>query len=523
MDLNNRGTSFLASIIPWDRKTPIDTEANPHALPDLPALNATIRPAGVRRGKVNYTVHELPEIGRTTQPEIEVARRYLLRGEHPERLIDIKYPEQQYPEWPGITSVALGGGRPILSHREGCMLKHEAERFIDPNPPLDLNDQGTLKHWLFDSTHSVYLTRCEILKKKWEAYNESGRRLREKCRQDYIALHGNQKSWWTEPYEPVSFERWLEMHQHTDAHRHKWKHHGAIPGTAHIAKEWPGKRFQFVSVVWQTKATGADIKRERARWEKSLDKPDRCVTLAEAACLRDDSADGVETRKVLRRDGITVEKYDAAEEFRALSEVSWEQDRALRRLLWIADEADSGRLPYFERAFWRQTKDIPRKALGKRLAQKIRRGVEAAKIGRLLDPLAEHAWDLEHGFAKVTKPERRILDAGGTFLDAAKERAKLDAVNAAKAAVREAKAKVAADAEKERLRRADEYLKAQYGLSIPLDAWSFEFEGRTYRIHSKRGLVDQSTGKAATNIFAEWDDLEGLPGPDQDDYDFAER
>lgn len=490
-----RRTSFLASIIPYDRKTPIDTEVNPYALPDLPALNATIRPAGVRRGKGNYTVDELPEIGRTPQPEIEVARLYLLRGEHPERLIDIKYPEQHYPEWPGITSVTHGGGRLVLSPREGWMLKHEAERFIDPDPPLDLNDQGTFEHWLFGRTHSVYLTRREILKKKWEAYNENGRRLRERCRQDYLALHGNRKSWWTEPYEPVSFERWLEMHQHTDAHPDKWKHHGAIPGTAHIAKERPVKKFQLVNVVWQTKPTAADIKRGRARWQESLNKPDRCVTLAEAACLRDDSADGVETRKVLRRDGITVEKYDAAEEFRALSEVSWEQDRAHRRLLWIADEADAGRLPYFERAFWRQTRDIPRKTFGKLLAQKIRRGAEAAKIGRLLDPLAEHAWDLEHGFAKVTKPERRILDAGGTFLDAAKERVTLDAKNAAKAAVKEAKAKVAADAEKERLRRADKYLKAQYGLNIPLDAWSFEFEGRTYRIHSKRGLVDQSTGR----------------------------
>jgi hypothetical protein len=89
MDLNDRRTSFLASIIPCDRKTPIDTEANPHTLPDLPALKATIRPAGMRRGKVNYTVDEWPKIGRTAAPEIEAARRYLLNGGHPERKIDI--------------------------------------------------------------------------------------------------------------------------------------------------------------------------------------------------------------------------------------------------------------------------------------------------------------------------------------------------------------------------------------------------------------------------------------------------
>src|SRR5262249_7806450 len=154
-------------------------------------------------------------------------------------------------------------------------------------------------------------------------------------------------------------------------------------------------------------------------------------TLADAAHLRDQDTDGAETRKVLRKAGFTVEKYDATEEFRALSEVSWEQDRALRRWSWIADEADQGRLPYLVRDFLRQTKDIPREALGHRLAQKIRRGVEAAKIGRPPDPLAEHAWDLEHGFARVTKPEQRILDAGGSFMDAAVERARLDAKNAA--------------------------------------------------------------------------------------------
>ena len=38
---------------------------------------------------------------------------------------------------------------------------------------------------------------------------------------------------------------------------------------------------------------------------------------------------------------------------------------------------------------------------------------------------------------------------------------------------------------------------SQFGLSIPTDAWSFEFEGKTWRIRGKRGLVDQSTGLPA--------------------------
>src|SRR5260370_18781582 len=80
--------SFLSDIIPYDRKTPIDTEANPYALPDLPALKATIRPAGVRRGQVNYTVDDFPEIAPTTRPAEETARHYLLRGEPPERKLD---------------------------------------------------------------------------------------------------------------------------------------------------------------------------------------------------------------------------------------------------------------------------------------------------------------------------------------------------------------------------------------------------------------------------------------------------
>jgi hypothetical protein len=474
--------TFLNDIIPWDRKTPIDTEKNPHTLPDLPALNATIRPAGVRRGKVNYTVDELPEIGRTTAPEIEAARRYLLNGEHPERLIDIKYPEQHYPEWPGITSVTHGGG-PLAKR---WMLKEEAERFIDPNPSLDLNDESTFKHWQFGGTHSVYLTRREILTKKWEAYNESRRRLHERPRQEYIALHGDRKSSWTDPYEPVTFERWKEMHEYTDAHPDKYKHHGAIPGTAKIVRPLSRDEedgFRIVTVVWQTKPTAADVRKARVEWEESLPRPDSITTLADAARLREDDADGYDTRKRLRKEGFTVEKYAAAEEFREQSEASWEQNRALRRWSWIGDEANQGRLPYLVRGFWRRTKHIPRATLGKLLAQKIRRGVEAAKIGRPLDPLAEHAWDLEHGFAKVTKPERRILDAGGTYLDAATERAKLDVKNAAKLDAIHQKALAAKAVHDAWRRRGFGHWIAERGASIPWDATDFIFEGERFRLN----------------------------------------
>jgi hypothetical protein len=453
--------TFLNDIIPYDRKTPIDTEVNPHTLPDLPALRATIRPAGVRRGKVNYTVDELPEIGRTILPEIEAARWYLLRGEHPKRKIDITYPEHRVPEFIPPTAV----------NHEKRLLAHEVPYFLDPDRIVD--------RW--GHYPSVYATKQQILRQMWNAHNEDSRRTIEHSERERAA--GN---FWPNlgPYLPMTFKDWKER-IYLPRYDGKFKRHGAIPGTAKIAKDWPPKRegaLHFVTVVWQTKPTAADVRKARKKWEASLPRPDHTASLAAAAHLRDQDTDGAETRKVLRKAGFTVEKYDATEEFRALSEVSWEQDRAPRRWSWIADQADQGQLPYFVRGFFRQTKGIPRKILGHLLAQKIRRGVDAAKIGRPLDPLAEHAWDLEHGFAKVTKPEQRILDAGGSFMDAAVERAKLDAKNAAKLDMVYQKA-AAAEAEHDAWRRRgfDHWIEER-GKSIAWGTDRFEFEGKEVRL-----------------------------------------
>src|SRR5260370_30490643 len=196
--------SFLSDIIPYDRNTPNDTEANPYALPDLPALKATIRPAGVRRGKVNYTVDELPEIGRTTAPEVETARHYLLRGEHPERKIDITYPEHHVQEFPGIETVT----------HEKRMFRYAAERFIDPDHTVD--------EW--GHFPSVYKTKREILQKMYVDYERSSREGHERCG-------------WKCEYEPITYERWYEVFG--SLHADDFKHHGAIPGTAKIVKERP--------------------------------------------------------------------------------------------------------------------------------------------------------------------------------------------------------------------------------------------------------------------------------------------
>lgn len=54
-----------------------------------------------------------------------------------------------------------------------------------------------------------------------------------------------------------------------DAHPDKYKHHGAIPGTVKIVKEWPPKReggLHLVNVVWQTEPTAADVRKARAKW-----------------------------------------------------------------------------------------------------------------------------------------------------------------------------------------------------------------------------------------------------------------
>jgi hypothetical protein len=176
------------------------------------------------------------------------------------------------------------------------MLKFAAERFIEPD---QAQYDGPVPS---RETYSVYLTRGEILKRIWIAENERDRQLNERCRKQHPG--------WRE-HTPITFESWKELHKDTTAHPDKYKHHGAIPGTAKIVKEWPLRldqedRFRTVTVVWQTKPTSADVHKARAEWKASVPKPDHTVTLADAAHLRDQDTDGTETRKVLRKEGFTV-------------------------------------------------------------------------------------------------------------------------------------------------------------------------------------------------------------------------
>jgi hypothetical protein len=62
----------------------------PEDLPSLKTIQCTLEPAGSYRGKKRFTIKELPEIGATVHPWLEVARWYLLRGEAPETPITFR-------------------------------------------------------------------------------------------------------------------------------------------------------------------------------------------------------------------------------------------------------------------------------------------------------------------------------------------------------------------------------------------------------------------------------------------------
>jgi hypothetical protein len=58
-------------------------------------LCITLEKAGIYRGKQRYTVNEIPDLGATVSPEVEVARWLLLRGADPWDQMDVRYPKGQ--------------------------------------------------------------------------------------------------------------------------------------------------------------------------------------------------------------------------------------------------------------------------------------------------------------------------------------------------------------------------------------------------------------------------------------------
>jgi hypothetical protein len=60
-----------------------------------PVFCITLEKAGIYRGKQRYTVNELPDLGATVSPEVEVARWLLVRGADPADQMAVRYPKGQ--------------------------------------------------------------------------------------------------------------------------------------------------------------------------------------------------------------------------------------------------------------------------------------------------------------------------------------------------------------------------------------------------------------------------------------------
>jgi hypothetical protein len=58
-------------------------------------LCITLEKAGIYRRKQRYTVNEIPDLGATVTPEVEVARWLLLRGADPSDQMAVRYPKGQ--------------------------------------------------------------------------------------------------------------------------------------------------------------------------------------------------------------------------------------------------------------------------------------------------------------------------------------------------------------------------------------------------------------------------------------------
>jgi hypothetical protein len=72
-------------------------------------LCITLEKAGIYRGKQRYTVNEIPDLGATVSPEVEVARWLLLRGADPWDQMAVRYPKGQ-----GVTVALEFQGKPDI-------------------------------------------------------------------------------------------------------------------------------------------------------------------------------------------------------------------------------------------------------------------------------------------------------------------------------------------------------------------------------------------------------------------------
>jgi len=282
----------------------------------------------------------------------------------------------------------------------------------------------------------------------------------------------------------IDAARWLLVRGADPADRMLLKY---PDGCGHVL-ELPSCGESIVYREWEmTLAAAAHLYRS---W--GAGKPDRLVSEEEYEALRrtvpyaahsatkQSDKIGQETRKQLRRQGILIEDYFD----------KWRNERAAE-LQAEAAKWEDGRNYWRPDYIWRKTKHLDKTAYGASMAALLR--WQADRVLQDLNPLDRvelRAKEIELGLEKQSKFEKGRIEKGRTPVEAAADWwAKKDKAAAAKEA-QEA-------AEKAQRLRANEYLHAQYGLRIPTDAWTFEFEGRRWYIQFKRGLIDQSKGMPA--------------------------
>lgn len=382
-------------------------------------LCITLEKAGIYRGKQRYTVNEIPDLGATVSPEVEVARWLLVRGADPMDEMAVSYPKGQgFPvelEFQGKPDIAL----------------------INPNVTT-----------LAEAAH-------------------------------LFRING----WFT-----------------------------LLPLTRIVSE---------------------------AEFETILEKP-FTEGRPDVATKWDDKI-GAETRRRLKAEaGILIEDYFD----------KWRNELAAH-LQEAAAKWEDGRNCWRPDYIWKDTKHLGKAAYGAAKAAKLR-----WEAGRVLQGLADSrtafccpaeiraefmAKDYEVNLMRLPLRAwiQRRIDKGATLIEAC--RARLDH-EAAKEAARTVKDKAEREARDAKHLRANEYLRANWGLSIPtqvtkqvyfIDAegrhWhrgpngeriegectviepneTFMFEGKQWSIRNARGLVDQSTRKAGEGAPADSTQLAG--------------
>jgi hypothetical protein len=248
-------------------------------------------------------------------------------------------------------------------------------------------------------------------------------------------------------------------------------------------------RTNWCNLSKNTRIVGAE------EFEACLEKP--VALFGCGVATRFDDKIGAETRKQLKQGrGLVLDDYAAR----------WQRDRAADLQEEAAKWID-GRNYWRPTEIWKATKHLDKAAYGAAMAARCRWEAERILNGNLDRDSHEARAEFlakDYDVNLMPLPLRRWIDRrvekGNSVIEACRLRieheANRKAKNAAKAEAEEAEKAAARQ-------RADSYLRANWGLSIPLGAWSFEFEGKTRRILDKRDLVDQSTGKAAKEAIRE--------------------